>query len=111
MSLNQKKCDFGVTKGTLLGHIMSKEGVTIDPERVDAIDRIPQLKNINGIQSFFRQINFLGRFVTNFIEITRPISWMLKKGEKISWSEEPSEAFKGIKQSIKKAPVLKSLDF
>ena len=73
VSLNPRKCTFGVTEGKLLGHIVSKEGVKIDPERVAAIDKVQKPKNVKGIQSFFGQVNFLRRFVTNFAEVRRPI--------------------------------------
>ena len=42
VSLNPKKCAFTVTEGKLLGHIVSKDGVRIDPERIIAIDKIPK---------------------------------------------------------------------
>ena len=44
VSLNPKRCAFGVTEGRLLGHIVSKDGVKIDPERVAAIDKVPKQK-------------------------------------------------------------------
>jgi len=69
-----------VTQGRLLGHIVSKVCVKIDPERVATIDKVPKPKNVKGIQYFFGQVNFLRRFVTNFAEISRPISKMIKKG-------------------------------
>jgi hypothetical protein len=72
-----------VTEGRLLGHIVSKDGIKIDPERQAAIDKVPKPKNVKGIQSFFGQVNFLRRFVINFAEISRPISKMLKKGDTI----------------------------
>ena len=49
VSLNPKKCTFGVTEGKLLGHIASKDGVKINPERVASIDKVPKLKNVKGI--------------------------------------------------------------
>lgn len=58
-SLNPRKYHFVVTEGKILGHIVSKYGVRIDPERVVAIDRIPILKVVKAIQSFFGQINCL----------------------------------------------------
>lgn len=45
ISLNPKKCVFGVKEGKFIGHIMSKEGIRIDPQRVAEIDKIPQQKN------------------------------------------------------------------
>ena len=53
VSLNPKKCAFAMTKGKLLGHIVSNDGIRIDTERVLAIDKIPKPKTIKGIQSFF----------------------------------------------------------
>ena len=79
VSLNPRKCTFGVTKGKLLGYIVSKEGVKIDPERVATIDKIQKPKNVKGIQSFFGPVNFLRRFVTNFAEVSRPISKYSRK--------------------------------
>ena len=79
----------------------------IDPKRVEAIDKIQKPKSIKGIQSFFGQINFLRRFVTNFTEISRPISRMLKKGSEIKWDAEPNIAFHKIKKAIKDAPILR----
>lgn len=108
VSLNPKKCTFGVKKGKLLGYIVSKDRVKIDPKRVVAIDNIPKTKNVKGIQYFFCQVIFLRRFVTNFPEISRPISKMLKKGAMISWEGEPLVAFQEIKDAIKNAPVLRT---
>ena len=51
------------------------------------------------------------RFVTNFAEISRPISKMMKKGAKVNWEGEPSIAFKEIKEAIKNAPVLRTPDY
>lgn len=47
--LNPKKCTFGLIEGRLLGHIVSKDGVKIDPKRVPAIDKVPKPKNVKGI--------------------------------------------------------------
>ena len=79
ISLNLRKCNFCVIEGKLIGHLVGKHGVRIDPKRVEAIDKIQKPKSVKGIQSFFGQINFLRRFVTNFAEIIRPISKMLKR--------------------------------
>ena len=44
VSLNPKKCTFGVIKGKLLGHIVSKDGVKIDSKRVETVDKVPKTK-------------------------------------------------------------------
>lgn len=111
ISLNPMKCNFAVTEVKLLGHIVSKDGIRIDHKRVKAFDKIPILKTVKAIQSFFGQINFVQRFISNFLEIVKPISRILKKGANIDWTNEALEAFTTIKREIKETPILKSHDF
>jgi hypothetical protein len=59
VSLNPKKCLFVVTKGKLLGHILCKEGIYIDTERVKAINNIKPPTSKKGVQTFFGKINFV----------------------------------------------------
>jgi hypothetical protein len=53
VSLNPKKCLFVVMEGKFLGHIVSKEGVYIDPERIKAINDLNPPTSTKGVQSFF----------------------------------------------------------
>lgn len=87
-------------EGKILIHLVSKEGVRINLERVSMIDKIPRPKNVKGIQSFFGQVNLKKIFVTNFAKKTRPISKMLKKGANIRWDGDPLVAFQNIKEEI-----------
>ena len=59
ISLNPKKCVFAVIEGKLLGHVISKKGISIDPERIKAIEQIPLHHNKKGMQSFMGTINFV----------------------------------------------------
>src|ERR1700722_11280560 len=52
ISLNPAKLVFGVTEGKLLGHIITKEEVKLDPERVEAISRVPLPMSKKALQSF-----------------------------------------------------------
>ena len=69
ISLNPRKCVFPVIKGKLLGHVVSKKGISIDLERIKAIKQIPLTHNKKGMQSFMGTINFVRRFVPDFVEI------------------------------------------
>ena len=66
-------------EGKLLGHIISERGIKIDPDRVAAIQQIGLPRNKKEIQSFLSKVNFLGRFITNFVEVVKYINNMLKK--------------------------------
>ena len=69
LSLNPKKSHFAMQEGKLLGHIVSRDGIKIDPKRVEAIDTIAIPRNVKEIQSFLGKINFLRRFIPNFVEM------------------------------------------
>jgi hypothetical protein len=64
---------FFVSEGILLGHVISKDGISIDPERTKAIMQIPPPHNKKSMQSFFGKINFVRRFVPDFVEIVKPL--------------------------------------
>lgn len=79
ISLNLKKCIFRVPQGKLLGNIVSKEGVFIDPDRVKAIKDVPLWVNKKGVQFFLGKVNFVSCFIFDFTRIIRPITLILKK--------------------------------
>ncbi|XP_059066710.1 uncharacterized protein LOC131857937 [Cryptomeria japonica] len=89
-----------------------------DKAKVATIASHPEdLEEVNlGIEGAPRKV-YIGnnmspkKVVTNFVEISRPISKMLKKGTKIDWEGEPSKAFQEIKQAIKNTPILKTPDY
>jgi hypothetical protein len=111
VSLNYKKCHFSIIEGKLLHYIVSKEGVRIFPERFTTIDKTQVPKNLKAIQSFFGQIYFVRRFISNFLELVKPISKMMNKNANISLNDETLKEFGDIKKAIKDVHVLRSLDF
>jgi ribonuclease HI len=84
LSLNPKKSHFAMQEGKLLGHIVSRDGIRIDPKRVEAIETLAIPRNVKEIQSFLGKIIFLRRFVPNFAEIVKLITDMLKRTAKSS---------------------------
>ncbi|KAH9316904.1 hypothetical protein KI387_018673, partial [Taxus chinensis] len=97
--------------GKLLGHVVSKDGITIDPERVSAILALFLLAHKKAIQSFLSNINFVRRFIPNFVGLVRPITLMLKKDITFRWIAEGKESFNKIKQEIAFAPTLINLNY
>ena len=49
LRLNPKKCVFGVTSGTLLGHIVGARGIEVDPEKIKAITEMVAPKTIKEV--------------------------------------------------------------
>ena len=111
VSLNSKKCMFGVTEGKLLGHVILEKGIMIDPERVEAISKLGIPSSKRELKSFFGKINFLRKFISAFAEIVKPMNDMLKKDAKVDWTPTAKRAFEEIKHAIINAPVLVSPDY
>jgi hypothetical protein len=91
-----------------LGHIVSRDGIRIDPKRIEAIDTINIPRNVKEIQYFLGRIIFLRRFIPNFVEIVKLITGMLKKENEVNWTTEARASFAHIKKVISEAPVLAS---
>jgi ribonuclease HI len=111
LSLNPKKSLFAMKEGKLLGHIVSAEGVRIDPSRVEALQTLSLPRSKKEVQAFLGKINFLRRFVSNFAELVKHITAMLRKGNEVKWTTEPRESFAQIKRALTEAPVLISPDY
>jgi hypothetical protein len=83
LSLNPKKSLFSMKEGNLLGHIVSTEGVRIDPNRVEAIKTLSLPRSRKEVQAFLGKINFLRRFISNFVELVKHITTILRNGNEV----------------------------
>ena len=107
--MNPAKSIFGVDEGKLLGHIISKDGVKVDPERFEAIKKVPLPYNLKSLEYFNGPINFRRRFSLNLAKLMKPIQKLLNKDAKFEWMDEGKDAFKSIKDVISMSPVLISI--
>eukprot|EP00253_Pinus_taeda_P003993 PITA_03993 len=98
-------------EGKLLGHIISKDGIRIDPARVEAIQHIDFLRNKKEIQGFNGKMNFLCIFIPNLDEHLREITNMLKKDNTVKWTEDAMKSFNLVKFALTTALVLISPDY
>ena len=111
ISLNPKVSTFGIDEGKLLGHIVAKEGIRIDPERDQAINIIAAPHNVASLQSFFGKINFIQRFIPNLAELAKPLNALLKKDAKFVWDKTCETSFIKLKKAISTAPILACPDY
>jgi hypothetical protein len=111
LSLNPKKSLFSMKEWKLLGHIVSAEGVRIDPSRLEAIQSLSFPRSKKEIQSFLGKINFLRRFISNFVELVKHITTILRKGSEVKWTTESRNSFDQIKRDLNEAPLLINLDY
>jgi hypothetical protein len=94
-----------------LGHIVSEEGIYIDPERIKETNGLNLSISKKGFQSLFGKINFVRRFVSDYATIIKPINLLLKKDQRFEWIDDIQMAFNNIKNAISTTPVLISPNF
>jgi len=92
LSLNPSKCRFGLSKVVYLGHVLSKDGVSVDESKVSVIKTFPvpqntQLRSFLGICSFYR------RFQKHFARKTANLRSVLKRDAKFVWNSIHQEEF------------------
>ena len=58
LALNPKKCWFMVPHDRLLGHIVCKEGLKTDPDKIKVILGMEALENVTGIKSFLGHVGY-----------------------------------------------------
>lgn len=97
LSLNPKKTLFRLHEGKLLGHIISEEGIKIDPKMIEGILQIIHPRNIKELQYFIGKINLLRRFIPNLSQFLRNITSMLRKEIGVNWTLEAKQYFELVK--------------
>jgi hypothetical protein len=104
------KCIFYQKKIHYLGHIISAEGITVDPEKIEAIRGWPMPRNVTEVRSFMGLVCYYQRFIKGFSKIASPITSLQKKGVKFEWTSKCEERFQQLKDILTSAPILKIAD-
>ena len=73
LKLNKTKCQIRKQSIVFLGHIISPEGIKIDPSKTEAITKMPLPRSVNELQRFLGMVNYLGKFIPNLAEHTTPL--------------------------------------
>jgi hypothetical protein len=102
------KCEFWLESVKFLGHTItiSKDGISVDPSKVQEVMDLKPPKSVHQIRSFLGLAGYYRRFILDFSRIAKPMTKLLKKGVKFVWSEACEKAFHTLRQHLTSAPVL-----
>ena len=85
---------------------MSASGVSVDPEKVEAVMNWERPKSVFEIRSFLGLAGYYRRFIEDFSRLAAPMTWLTRKEVKFDWDDRCKEAFKELKRRLTSAPIL-----
>ena len=100
------KCQFWLDKVAFLGHIISAEGISMDPQKIEAIVNWQPPTNVTEIKIFLGLAGYYRKFVEGFSKIATPLTRLIRKEEKFIWSDACQHSFDELKHRLTSAPVL-----
>ena len=106
LKINPKKCKLLSEQVVVLGHVVTRDGISTDPEKVKVIREWPVPENESQLKAFMGTAGYYREFVPNYADIAAPLHSASQKGERFRWTAECEEAFLNIKRKLMNAPIL-----
>lgn len=106
ITLSPTKCHMFYDSILLLGHKVSRLGLSTHLEKVRAITELHRPNKVSELQAFLGMIVYFSAFIPFYADICSPLFGLLKKGRKWEWNEEHECAFSEAKEALQTAPVL-----
>ncbi|XP_073015225.1 uncharacterized protein [Primulina eburnea] len=100
------KCEFWLDRVLFLGHVISAQGVSVDPNKVEAVINWPKPTNVSEIRSFLGLAGYYRRFIEGFSRIARPMTQLTQKDRRFVWTAECESSFRTLKEKLTTSPVL-----
>ncbi|GKE04103.1 putative reverse transcriptase domain-containing protein [Tanacetum coccineum] len=100
------KCDFWLDSVQFLGHVIDRNGVHVDPAKIEAIRNWVAPTTPTEVRKFLGLVGYYQRFIEGFFMISKPLTKLTQKDKKYEWGREEEEAFQTLKQKLCSAPIL-----
>lgn len=100
-----EKCEFFKSEVKFLGFKISKDGIGVLRDKVEAISKVPSPVNLSKFRSFQEMANYYSKFIKNYSDIAAPLYALLKKEVEFVWSRQCDESFKPIKNKLLSSEV------
>ena len=111
LKLKPKKCVFFQRKVSYLGHVVSQDGVSADPKKIEKVANWPVPQSSKDVQRFVGFASYYRKFVKDFAEIARPLHKLTERGAAFLWTGDCQRAFEKLRQALITAPVLAFPDY
>ena len=110
-TLAAEKCHFAKRECTFLGHLVTPDGIRVDPSKVADLLAMPAPTGLRQLRTFLGLASYYRRFVPDFATLAAPLVRLLKKTEIWRWGEAQQKSFSLLKERLANAPVLRHPDY
>ncbi|XP_060960837.1 uncharacterized mitochondrial protein AtMg00860-like [Cannabis sativa] len=101
-----KKCEFWLSQVSFLGHIFCKDGIKVDPGKIESARDWWRQKLVTEVRSFVVLAGYYRQFVEGFSKISTPLSELTKKKRQFVWTDKCEASFQKLKQRLITTPML-----
>ena len=100
------KCEFWLNEVSFLGHVISKNGIAVDPTKVEAVSQWEAPKTVSEIRSFLGLAGYYRKFIEGFSKLALPLTKLTRKGQAFIWDSDCEKGFQELKRRLTSAPIL-----
>ena len=106
IKLNKDKAELRKTQISFLGHLVTKDGLQIEPEKLEAVREMPKPQDVEGVRRFCGFVNYLAKFLPKLSEVLEPTRQLTREGTTWIWTPTHDKAFETVQKLVTEAPVL-----
>lgn len=103
--INLEKSTYFQKKLVYLRHIISKNGVQMDPQKIHAIVKWPSPQIVTKLQIFHRMVNVYCKYIQHFSKSSYTLTWLIKRDKKNSWNKKVKKSFKELMKHMTTSPI------
>ena len=111
LRLKVNKCHFGMTTLKVLGHVVDKDGVYPDPDKIQAVKEFPQPTTVKALQSFIALCSYYRKFIPSFADKARPLTSLTKSATPFEWGTSQQESWIQLKETLTEKAMLAHPDY
>ena len=111
LKVQPSKCAFLQPRVNYLGHVISREGIAADPNKIEKVASWPTPASTQDVQRFLGFANYYRRFIKDFAEIAKPLHRLTERTNRFCWDDKCQRAFDELRRALTSAPVLAFPDF
>jgi len=100
------KCHFAKEELEYLGHVVGKDGIKVDPRKIETVAKWARPKDVSQLRSFLGLCNYFRRFIQGYSTLVAPLTHLTRQDVKFTWTDQCEESFEGVKYALTHAPVL-----